>query len=66
MPKVTIEVPPEKLAELLGQLSSDDLKMVLATIADRLEITEWMRLGENAFQEWLSEPDLYADDRSPG
>ena len=66
MPKVTIEVPPETLAEMLGQLSRDDLKLVLAKIADRIEIQEWMRLGENAFQEWLSEPDLYADDRSTG
>ncbi len=66
MPKVTIEVPPETLAEMLGQLSAHDLKLVLAKIADRLEIQEWMRLGENAFQEWLSEPDLYADDHSTG
>ena len=66
MPKVTIEVQPETLAEMLGQLSHDDLKLVLAKIADRLEMKEWMRLGEHAFQEWLSEPDLYADDRSTG
>ena len=66
MPKVTIEVPPETLAEMLGQLSHDDLKLVLAKIADRLEIQEWMRLGESAFQEWLTEPDLYADDCSTG
>ena len=66
MPKVTIDVPPEKLAEMLGQLSSDDLKLVLAKIADRIEIQGWMRLAENAFQEWLNEPDLYADDRSAG
>ena len=66
MPKVTIDVPPEKLAEMLGQLSGDDLQLVLAKIADRIEIQGWMRLAENAFQEWLSEPDLYADDRSTG
>lgn len=66
MPKVTIEVPPEKLAEMLGELSSDDLRLVLAKIADRIEVEEWMRVGEDAFQEWLSEPDLYADDRSTG
>jgi hypothetical protein len=66
LPKVTIEVPPEKLAEMLGELSSDDLKLVLAKIADRIEVQEWMRVGEDAFQEWLSEPDLYADDRSTG
>ena len=66
LPKVTIEVQHEALAEMLGQLSHDDLKLVLAKIADRLETQEWMRLGEHAFQEWLNEPDLYADDRSTG
>ena len=62
--KLMIEVTPEKLAELLGELPPDQLKMVLATVAERREVREWMRLGEFAFQEWLTEPDLYADDRS--
>ncbi len=61
--KLMIEVTPEKLAELLGELPPDQLKMVLATVAERREVREWMRLGEFAFQEWLTEPDLYADDR---
>jgi len=61
--RLMIEVTPEKLAELLGELPPDQLKMVLATVAERHEVREWMRLGEFAFQEWLTEPDLYADDR---
>ena len=61
--RLMIEVTPEKLAELLGELPPDQLKMVLATVAERREVREWMRLGEFAFQEWLTEPDLYADDR---
>lgn len=63
MGRVTIEVTPEKLAELLGELPPDQLKMVLQKVAERLEIREWMRLGESALQEWLNGPDLYADDR---
>ena len=61
--RLMIEVTPEKLAELLGELPPDQLKMVLASVAERREVREWMRLGEFAFQEWLTEPDLYADDR---
>lgn len=57
------EATPEQLVELLGGLSSDELKMVLAKLADRLEVQEWMHLGESGLREWLNEPDLYADDR---
>ena len=63
MARVTIEVTPEKLAELLGELPPEQLKIVLEKITGRLEVREWMRLGESGFREWLNEPDLYADDR---
>ncbi len=63
MARVTIEVTPEKLAELLGELSPGQLKIVLQKVADRLEVREWMQLGESGLREWLNEPDLYADDR---
>ena len=56
------EVTPERLVELLGGLPPEELKMVLAKLADRLEIQEWMRLGERGLREWLNEPDLYGDD----
>ena len=58
-----LEVTAEQLVELLGELRPEELRMVLAKVADRLEIREWMRLGESGLREWLSEPDLYADDR---
>ena len=61
--KLMIEVTPEKLAELLGDLPPEQLKIVLATAAERREVREWMRLGELGLQEWLTEPDLYADER---
>jgi hypothetical protein len=63
IPMARLEVTPEQLAELLGELSPDQLKMVLAKVADRIEVREWMRLSEPGFREWLNEPDLYADDR---
>ncbi len=58
-----LEVTAEQLAELLGELPPEELRRVLAKVADRLEVREWMRLGESGLREWLSEPDLYADDR---
>jgi len=64
MTRVTIEVTPEKLAELLGELPPEQLKMVLRKVADRIEVREWMRLGESVLREWLSEQDLYADEPS--
>ena len=63
MARVTIEVTPEKLAELLGELPPEQLKIVLHKVAERLEAREWMRLGESGLREWLNEPDLYADER---
>ena len=62
MARVTIEVTPEKLAELLGELPPEQLKMVLREVAKRREIREWMGLGESGLREWLNEPDLYADE----
>lgn len=66
MPKLEIEVTPEKLAELLRDLPPEQLKTVLSTVADRLEVREWMRLAESGFHEWLTEPDVYAGDRPAG
>ena len=63
MARLMIEVTPEKLVELLRDLPPEQLKIVLAKVADRLEAREWMRLGESGFREWLTEPDLYADER---
>ena len=41
---------------------SEQLKIVLEKLAERVDVRGWMRLGEFGFQEWLTEPDLYADD----
>ena len=63
MARQVIEVNPDKLAELLRDLPPKQLKLVLSKVSDRREVQEWMRLAESGFQEWLTEPDLYADDR---
>lgn len=65
MPKLLIDLTPEQVAELLRDLSPEQLRMVMAQVADRLEVREWMRLGESGFREWLTEPELYVDDRPP-
>jgi hypothetical protein len=62
MPHLTVEVTAEKLAELLRDLSPEELKAVLAKVTDRLEVRDGMRLSEGGFREWLNEPDLYADE----
>jgi len=49
-----VDVTPEQLAEIPGELPPDQLKMVLAKVADRLEVREWMRLGESGLREWLN------------
>lgn len=63
MAKLMIDLTTEQVADLLRELSPEQLRIVLAQVADRLEVREWMRLGESGFQEWLTEPELYADDR---
>jgi len=63
MAKLMIDLTTEQLAELLRDLSPEQLRTVLAQVADRIEVREWMRLGESGFREWLTEPELYADDR---
>ncbi len=62
MTESTIEIAAEKIAELLRDLPAAERRAVLARVADRLEAQEWTRLAESGFREWLSEPDLYADE----
>jgi len=56
MAKLMIDLTPEQVAQVLRDLPPEQL-------ADRLEVRQWMCLGEPAFREWLTEPDLYVDDR---
>ena len=63
MTQSTTEITAEKIAEMLRGLSPAERRAVLAKVADRLEVQEWMRLAESGLREWLNEPDLYADDR---
>jgi len=59
MAKVTVEMPIEGVKELLVQLTPQELLAVLASMQDRLESLQMMKLAESAFAEWNAEPDLY-------
>jgi len=63
MAKLMIDVTPEQVAQLLRDLPPEQLRLVLERLADRLEVREWMCLAEPGFREWLTEPELYVDDR---
>ena len=63
MAKLMIDLTPEQLAQVLRDLPSEQLRLVLEQLADRLEVRDWMHLGESGFREWLTEPELYPDDR---
>ena len=60
--KSTVESTVEKITELLRDLPPGERNAILAQVASRLETREWMRFAESGFREWLSEPDLYADE----
>ena len=66
MARLTSEVTPDALADLLGELAPEQLQQVLTTLAGRIEVREWMSLSEPTFHGWLSEPDLYEDDPAGG
>lgn len=61
MARVTVEMSVEGVRELLAQLTPQELQAALATIQDRLESLQMMKLAESAFSEWNAEPDLYSD-----
>lgn len=66
MARLTIEVTPDALADLLGELAPDQLQQVLTVLANRIEVREWMGLSESAFHDWLADADLYGDDPAGG
>lgn len=59
MAKLTIDMPMERLKEVLAQLTPQELAVLLADLQDRLETLQMMKLAEPAFAEWSEEEDLY-------
>ena len=59
MAKVTVDVPIERIKELLAQLTPEELRAVLAYLHSRRETFQMMKLAEPAFTEWNAEEDLY-------
>ncbi len=66
MAGLTIEVTPDALADLLGELAPDQLRQVLAALATRIEVRAWMGLSEPAPHDWLADADSYGDDPAGG
>ncbi|HLF50544.1 MAG TPA: hypothetical protein VJA45_14305, partial [Methylomirabilota bacterium] len=66
MTRLTIEVTPDALADLLGDLAPEQLAHVLTALANRIEVRVRMSLSEPVLHDWLAEPDLYGDDRDEG
>ena len=42
MARLTIEVTPDALADLLGELAPEHLRQGLTALANRIEVREWM------------------------
>ena len=66
MARLSVEVTPDTLADLLSELPAEQLQQVLAALTNRIEVREWMFLSEPTFEDWLAEPDLYRDDPAGG
>jgi len=62
MKRITIDITPESVADLLARLPPEQLRLVLDNLSHKIEVREWMRLSEAGFEEWLAEPDLYGDE----
>ncbi len=59
MAQLTVDIPIDRVKEVLVQLTPQELHAVLAEVQDRLETFQLMKLAESSFAEWLEEDDLY-------
>ena len=59
MAKLTVDMSIESIQELLAQLQPQELLALLASMQDRLETFQMMKLAELSFSEWATEEDLY-------
>lgn len=59
MAKVTVEMPLDGVKQLLSQLTPQELWAVLASVQDRLDTLQMMKLAESAFADWDAEDELY-------
>ena len=60
MAKVALDLPTDAIIALLAQLPPTDLQTVFASLQDRLETFQMMKLAESAFAEWSQEDDCYS------
>ena len=60
MAKLALDLPTDTIIALLAQLPPADLQTIFASVQDRLETFQMMKLAESAFAEWNQEDDLYS------
>jgi hypothetical protein len=67
MPKVTLELTPKNLQEILFQLPPKDFLALAGKVQERAETLMMMQLAETGFREWEhEEEDIYqADPETP-
>ena len=51
MARITIDITPESVADLLARLPPEQLRLVLDNLSHKVEVREWMRLSEAGFEE---------------
>ncbi|MDY0166849.1 MAG: hypothetical protein RBS80_09915 [Thermoguttaceae bacterium] len=60
MPKVTLELTPENVQDILFQLPPNDFLALAGKVQERAETLQMMRLAETGFREWEhEEEDIY-------
>ncbi len=60
MAKVTLELTPDNVRDILFQLPPDDFVALAQSMQERAETLQMMRLAETGFREWEhEEEDIY-------
>ncbi len=67
MPKVTLELTPENVQDILFQLPPHDFLALADKVQERAETLQMMRLAETGFREWEhEEEDVAREGRKAG
>jgi hypothetical protein len=57
---IAVSAKIERLFREIESLTSEELRELLARMADRIELLRWLKLAEPAFSDWdNSEDDVY-------
>ena len=61
MPKVTLNLERQEIADILAQLTPEDLDKLIQQVQSRKETKLMSGMAESSFSEWLEEEDLYGN-----